>query len=194
MTFLKKPGLVAIAAVSVIAFAGADTASATVLEIGGATQGQSVTIETSLAAGTSAIIKDKNGTTNDTCTGSNVKFRTEGSFHGATVGGAVSSLTFTGCSHTTDVLALGSLSISWTAGTNGTLSSSGAEITVKSTIFGISDVCKTGAGTTIGTLTGVSSGHATMHINARVACSISGTSTWIGTYTITSSTGLGVEN
>src|SRR5215212_10282270 len=104
---------------AVLAMAGA--ASATVLSIGGVAQNKSVTIEATLKSGTSAILKDKNGTTNDTCTGSVVKGSTEGSFEGSTVGGKVSALTFSGCSHTTDVINNGSLWIAWTSGTNGTV-------------------------------------------------------------------------
>jgi hypothetical protein len=80
--------------------------------------------------------------------------------------------------------------------------SSGAEVTVVSTFFGASATCKTGAGTTIGTLTGVSAGDATMDINATINCGILGNSAWTGTYTVTSATSstipagtsLGVEN
>ena len=192
MKYLKMLGLAAIAAMALMAVVGASAASATTLEIGGVTQNQQVTIEATLATGTSAILKDKNGTTNDTCTGSTVE--------GATTAfdppsGPISALTFTGCSHTTDVISKGNLSVAWTSGTNGTVSSNGAEVTVKSTVFGISAVCKTGVGTAIGTLTGVASGNATMHINATTLdCGALGTSSWTGTYTVTSPSGLGVEN
>lgn len=191
----RKLFSLAAAAMAWGALAVAGTASATVLSIGGVAQNKSITIEATLKSGTSAILKDKNGTTNDTCTGSTVKGATEGSFEGVTVGGKVSSLTFTGCSHTTTVIAPGSLSIAWTSGTNGTVSSSGAEVTVKSTVFGVSAICKTGTGTTIGTLTGVKEGSATMDISATTLdCGALGTSSWTGTYTVTSPSGLGVED
>jgi len=196
MKYLKMLGLTAIAAMALMAVV-AGSASATTLEIGGVTQNKAVTIEASLASGTSAILRDKNGTTNDTCTGSSVKGTTS-VFTGATVSGPIAKkedLSFSGCSHTTDVLAGGSLTVAWTSGTNGTVSSSGAEVTVKSTVFGVSAICKTGAGTTIGTLTGVSSGNATMHINATTLdCGALGTSSWTGTYAVTSPQGLGVES
>jgi hypothetical protein len=194
MKHLKMLGLAAIAAMGLMAFVGAGSASATTLSVTGTTQNKAVTIEATLASGTSAILKDKNGTTNDTCTGSTVKGTTVSPFTGATVGGPISTLDFTGCSHTTHVLANGSLSVAWTSGTNGTVTSSGAEVTVVSTVFGASATCKTGTGTDVGTLTGVSSGNATMHINATTLnCGILGTSTWTGTYTVTGEP-LGVEN
>src|SRR5215212_2044298 len=196
MKHLKMLGLVAIAAMALTAFAGG-SASATTLSLAGTAQNNAVTIEASLAAGTSAILKDKNGTTNDTCNSSTVKGTTESPFTGPTVTGPIAKtdLTFTGCTHTTHVLSGGKRTIAWASGTNGSVSSSSAEVTVKSTIFGVSAICKTAAGATLGTLTGVSTGHATMHINATTLdCGPLGTSSWTGTYTVTSPTGLGVEN
>ena len=193
MKHLKKLGLAVVAAMATLACAGAGAASATTLEVGGATQNKPVSIGATLKAGTSSIIKDKNGTTFETCTSSELKTATEGSFTGLSVGGMVSSFSFAGCNHTKHVLKPGSLSITWSAGTNGTVSSSGAEWTTMSTVFGASFVCKTGTGTTIGTLTGSSSGNATLHINATTLdCGAFGTSSWTGTYTVTSPLGLGV--
>jgi hypothetical protein len=195
MKYLKMLGLAVIAAMGLMAFTG--SASATTLEVGGSAQNQAVTIEATLASGTSAILKDKNGTTNDTCTSSTVKGTSEkdesGDFTGGSVGGAVGTLSFGGCSHTTHVLANGFLSIAWTSGTNGTVTSSAAEVTVVSTVFGASATCKTGGATDVGTLTGVKTGNATIDINATTLnCGILGTSSWTGTYTVTSPAGLGV--
>jgi hypothetical protein len=188
MKYLKMLGLAAIAAMGLMAFAG--SASATTLEVGGVAQNKAVTIEATLASGTSAILRDKNGTTNDTCTSSTVKGTTT-AFDPPS--GPIGTLSFGGCSHTTHVLANGSLSVAWTSGTNGTVTSSGAEVTVVSTVFGASATCKTGAGTVVGTLTGVKTGNATMDINATTLnCGILGTSSWTGTYTVTSPAGLGV--
>ena len=192
MKHLKMLGLAAIAAMALMAFVGAGTASATTLEVKGVKQTGSVAIKASLKSGTSAILKDKNGTTNDTCTGSTVEGSTS-TTTGAEVSGGVTGLTFTGCSHTTHVLSKGSLSVAHTSGTNGTVKSSGAKVTVVSTVFGASATCETGAGTTIGTLTGVAAGQATIHINATTLnCGILGTSSWTGTYVVTSPEGLGV--
>jgi hypothetical protein len=83
----------------------------------------------------------------------------------------------------------GELHITWTSGTNGTVTSSGAEVTTGSPFGTIN--CKTGEGTHLGTLTGVAAGKATMDINAVLSCSgIS--SKWEATYTVTSPEGLGV--
>ncbi|HET8955962.1 MAG TPA: hypothetical protein VFN18_09925 [Solirubrobacterales bacterium] len=193
MKYLKMLGLAAVAAMALMAVT-AGAASATTLSVGGVTQSSAVQIGASLAAGSSAILKDSFGTTTDTCTESSVEGETEGSFSGATVGGKVSGLSFKKCSHTTTVISNGSLSVAWTSGTNGTVSSAGAEVTVNSTAFGASAVCKTGAGTAIGTATGVASGNATIDINGKISCGILGTATWTGTYTVTSPSGLGVES
>jgi hypothetical protein len=194
MKYLKMLGLAAVAAMALMAVVGAGTASATTLATKGVAVNASETIEATLATGTSAILKDKNGTTNDTCTTSTVEGATVSPYTGATVGGPLNTLDFGGCSHTTDVIKPGVLSIAWTSGLNGTVTSKEAEVTVKSTVFGISAVCKTGSGVDVGTLTGVSSGNATMHINATTLdCGALGTSSWTGTYTITTP-GLGVVN
>jgi hypothetical protein len=198
MKHLKMFGLAVFAAMAVAAFVGAGTASATTLEIGGVTQNTSVTIQASLEQGTSALLKDSAGTTTDTCVASSVHGSTSSPYSAATVQGALTEkengLSFSSCSHTTKTLASGSLSISSIEGsTHGTLSSSGAEVTVVSTAFGASAVCKTGSGTHIGTLTGVKEGHATMDVNAKINCGILGTATWTAAYTVTTPTGLGVE-
>jgi hypothetical protein len=206
MKFLKMLGLAAVAAAALMAFVGAGTASATTLEVGGAAQNKSVAISASLQAGTSALLKDEFGTTTDTCTTSTVAGST--TTFTPTVSGPISTLTFGSCSHTTTVIAKGNLSVAWIptteaekkegkTSTNGTVSSNGAEVTVQSTFFGASAVCKTGAGTTLGPLTGATTAgnpgaHATIDINAKINCGILGSSSWTGTYTVTSPTDLGV--
>jgi hypothetical protein len=202
MKYLKMLGLAAVAAMALTAFV-ASTASATTLEVKGVKQTGAVTIKATLEPGTSAVLKDELGSTTDTCTGSTVEGKTEESettkFTGAHVGGKISTLDFTGCSHTTDVLANGSLSVTWIKPvketdpkTNGTVSSANAEVRVQSTFFGISAICKTGAGTDIGTLTGKASGQATMDINATLDCGSLGKGFWTGLYLVTSPEGLGV--
>jgi hypothetical protein len=196
MKYLKMLGLAAVAAMALMAFVGAGAASATTLEIGGVTQNKAVTITASLESGTSAVLKDEFGTTTDTCTSSHVHgtttlFTAPGT---AEIHGNVTELTFANCTHTTKVLKPGKIYIGWEEGTtNANVTSAEAEVTVQSTFFGASAVCKTGAGTKIGTLTGVASGFATIHINAKINCGILGTSGWTGAYTVTSPNGLGVE-
>jgi len=190
MKYLKMLGLAAVAAMALMVVAG--SASATTLEVEGNAKNSSVEIDASIKAGTSAILKDEFGTTTDTCTTSEVKGKTEGTFTGAAVGGKIGTLTFKNCTHTTTVIANGTLSVAWTSGTNGSVSSSNAEVTVQSTFFGASAVCKTGTGTTIGTATGTKEGNATIDINAKVNCGILGNASWTGTYSVTSPAGLGV--
>jgi hypothetical protein len=193
MKHLKIFGLAAVAAAALMAFVGAGTASATTLEVGGVAKNSSVEINASLAAGTSALLKDSAGTTTDTCTESTVKGKTEGTFTGEKVGGKVGTLTFGKCSHTTTVIKPGGIHIVWIVGTtNGTVYSTEAEVTVLSTAFGASAICKTGSGTHLGTLTGVFSGSPILHLNSKISCGILGTATWTGTYTVTSPSGLGV--
>jgi len=205
MKYLKMLGLAAVAAMALMAVT-AGSASATTLEIGGVTQNASVTITASLKAGTSAILKDTAGISSNTCTASHVHGSTTSADRaGVTVDNAYTGdsltgpltpgaggLSFSGCARepvTAD--ATGELHITWTSGTNGTVTSSGAEVTTGSP-FGTLN-CKTNAGTHLGTLTGVAAGNATMDINAVLSCSgIS--SKWEATYSVTTPSGLGVEN
>jgi len=202
MKYLKIIGLAAVAAMALTAFVGAGTASAqtlytyttpsanTAIEVG-------TELVSSLEKETSALLKDTLGGVNDTCTGSEVKGKIATNVTGD-AGGAVSSLAFTGCSHTTDVLANGELEIKNIAGTtNGTVVSRGARVTIKSTIFGVSCVANTGEGTTIGTLTGAKAhtAKATMDISAVITLDNScGDSTWTGKYEVTSPVGLTVDS
>jgi hypothetical protein len=189
MRYPKLAGLATAASMAFMALLVVGTASATTLEVGGVAQNKAVSFTASLKSGTSLLVKDESGTSTDTCTGSTIAGSTT-TFTG-TPGGPVSGLTFTSCSHTTTVLAKGSISFAWTSGTHATVSSSGAEITVQSTFFGASAVCKTGPGRTIGTLTGVGSGSATLDLNAKITCGVLSDVSWTGTYTITSPAGLG---
>jgi len=191
MDHIKSFGLAAIAGWVVIALAGTSIASATTLEVKGVTQTGAVTIKASLEAGTSSLLKDDFSNVTTTCSGSTIEGKTT-TFTGPAVSLPVSSLTFTGCSHTTDVLASGSLSGSRIGTTtNGTVTSSGTEVLVRSTFFGINAVCRTGAGTDIGTLTGKASGQATLDINATLDCDALGNGYWTASYVVTSPEGLG---
>ena len=198
MKHLKMLALAAMAVMALMAFVGASTASATTFTVTGVKQTAQITIHATLKTGTSTIIKDKNGTTNDTCTSSTMHYIVQGITTSGSISlwSRLSSWIFGSCSHTTDVIAPGELGIGWISGTtNGTVSSSGAEVTVKSTVFGVSAICKTGAGTTIGTVTGVTSGNATMDINATTLdCGAVGTSSWTGEYIITSPHGFGITS
>jgi hypothetical protein len=191
MKHLKCLGLAALAAMALTAFLGAGTASATTLQAGGKNLPAGSEFITTLKAGTSSIMKDSSGTTTDTCTQSENRNKTTNET-GAKV---ISTVTFqqtSGCSHTVKVLKTGSGTIEWTSGINGSVTAAESEVTVVSTAFGASAVCKTGAGTPIGTLTGAKEGHATMDVNAKISCGILGTATLTSTYTVTSPTALTV--
>jgi hypothetical protein len=189
MKHLKKIAATVFAGAALSALLGLGSASATTLEVEGAVQNQSIVMETSLKAGTSMILKDTFGFTSNTCTNGGGTGNTESPFSGTTVTGRGTNVHFSSCErepitgHKT-----GTLHIQWTSGTNGTVSSSGAEVTSPSP-FGTLN-CKTGAGTHLGSLTGVKSGHATMDVNAAISCS--GISSKLeATLTVTTPTGLG---
>jgi hypothetical protein len=167
--------------------------STTTLEVGGVAKIESLAIKASLKSGTSLLATDTFGFFANTCTGSTIEANTEAPFTGTTVGGKVSTLSFSPCKEgavTTDEL--GAISVEWILGTtNGTVRSSGAKLTVPSALGRLT--CTTpAAGTDLGTLTGVASGNATIDINAVVNCGID--TKWTGTYTVTSPEGLGVTS
>jgi hypothetical protein len=77
------------------------------------TIGVGTVISASLKAGTSALLVDTGGSTNDTCTSSEVSgtLTVEGGTATTHPSGDVNTLTFGGCTHTTDVLAKGELEV-----------------------------------------------------------------------------------
>jgi hypothetical protein len=194
MKFTKILGVVAVAALALMAFAS--SASATSLEINGSkVTATDVTIEATLKSGTSALLTDTSGFFANTCTASTVKGNNSTKTTGTPVEGPITTLDFTSCKEEpVKADATGSLTVENISGTtNGTVRSIGAEVTSPSP-FGQLD-CKTAAspGTDIGTLTGVASGNATMDISATLNCGAI-TAKWTGTYTVTSPTGLGVTS
>lgn len=155
MKHLKMLGLAAIAALGLMAFVGAGTASATTLFTDSAktiAYPVGTVIHSTLKPETSAKLTDTSGNVIATCTKSTTKGKIEGSNTGASVGGNIEVLTWEGCSQTTDNVNLGSLSISWTSGTSGTVTGKGSNVTLS--IFGASCTYGTGEGTTLGTITG----------------------------------------
>jgi hypothetical protein len=179
MKFTKILGVVAVAAMALMAFAS--TASATTLEVGGATQAGAVTIEASSGA---AVLRDTFGVSANKC--SSTVEGTTSVKTGAVVSGAITTLTFKPCEREEVVVhTKGSLSVERIgATTNGTVRSIGAVVTTPSP-FGVL-TCTTAAspGTDIGTLTGVGAGGtATIDVKANLSCGIS--AIWEGTYTAT---------
>lgn len=205
MKYLKMLGIAAVAAMSFMAFAA--SASATTLEIGGVTQNGAVTLTASLESNTTVVLARTDGTLANTCTGSHVHGETS-VFTGTYVTGPLTGhtahqkstgqlptdgLSFSGCTRPVTVHDPGTLYIDHESGTtSGTVFSEDADVTV-STVFGTVR-CQTGAGTHIGTMTGVASGHATMKVDAVLNCGfLLPSATWKGSYEITSPTGLGVS-
>jgi hypothetical protein len=187
MKYLKMLGLAAVAAMALMAI-GAGSASATTLEVEGTPQSLSINISASLKFGTSAILKDTFGFSMNTCTSSSMSAGTT-STSGASVTAVISTLTFSNCERSpVTTIAGGKLHVTWTNGTNGTVTSSGAEVTTPSP-FGTLN-CKTGTGTHLGTIVGEKTGNATITINATLSCSgIS--SKWEATYVVLPA-GLGI--
>jgi hypothetical protein len=196
MKFTKILGALAVAALALMAFAG--TASATSLEINGVKiTSTDVTIEATLKSGTSALLTDTSKFFANTCTASkligNDSTSTGGT--GKPAEGPISTLEFSLCKEEpVKAPAKGSLTVENIAGTtNGTVRSIGAEVTSPSP-YGSLD-CKTAAspGTDIGTIKGVSSGTATMEIDAALNCGVI-TAFWTATYSVTSPSGFGVTS
>jgi len=195
MKFIKTFGLVAMTALAPLAFTG--TASATTLAVGGVTKTSAITIEASLKSGTSALLSDTAGFFLNTCTTSTVTASDSTTVSGTRVTGPISTLswgtTATPCKEGNPTVdAKGSLSVEKISGTNGTVRSENAKVTVPSALGPLT--CTTSsAGEDLGTLTGVASGNATMDINAVLGCGI--TVKWTGTYVLTgTNAALGIEN
>lgn len=164
MKHLKTLGLAAVAAMALMAVAGAGTASATVLCKTAETTGcgaswdypAGTTIDASLQPGTSAILEDTFGIHKHTCTESTIKSVTANTGSSTeTIAGSVTAanLTFGGCTTTTDVINGGELEVHWISGTdNGTLTAKG--FTITTVLAGETCVWTAGTGTDLGTLTG----------------------------------------
>jgi hypothetical protein len=193
MKYLKILGLAAVAAMAMTAFT-AGSASATTLEVGGVKKTTNTAITASLQSGSSAVLSRTDGSFANTCTASHVDGETTVNT-GAAVSGPIKTLTFTNCTRPVSVHNPGSLSVTHTSGTNGTVSSSGAVVTVGSP-FGTLN-CQTGASTHLGTLTGTGNlaAHATLAIDAVINCGfLVPSAVWKGTYVVTTPTGLGVTS
>lgn len=192
MKRIKIEGLVILAAMALMASVAPGNASATALEIEGWAEDESVTIEASLKSGTSTLLKTTGGLFANTCTESSLKGDTESPFIGTTVTGAVDSFSFTSCTNSVTVHKAGTLHVQQISSTtNGTVSWSGAEVTVGSP-FGTLN-CKPGAGVDIGTLTGSKEGTALLDISAVLNCGfLLPSAKWEATYVVTSPVGLGV--
>jgi hypothetical protein len=206
MKYLKIFSLAAVAAMALTGFVG--SASATVLKKGTTTMAVNEEIKASLATGTSSTLTTDPPSgepiTLNTCTSSSMtaKITSAGSAATTVVGKVeAANLTWSGCvSGQVNTLEGGELEIHWISGTtNGTLTAKKFKVTVN-TILGPCTYTA-GGGIHMGNLSGVTSGNATMHINATIprlspdpdtgTCPT--TAIWTGTYSVTSPSGLNVE-
>jgi hypothetical protein len=186
MKYAKMLGLLAVAAAALMAFAG--TASATILT---SPSGTTYTGTIKATAGTTEL---HGPFTTVKCTGSTVEGKVASHGASVTTSGTISTLDFTGCNFPVTVLKAGSLEVHTTykegkqeekANGNGTLTSSGAEITIATSI---ANCLFTTSSTDVGTLTGGTT--AKLDINSAgiprtghsVFCGSSGT--WTGSYTV----------
>ncbi|MDQ2630560.1 MAG: hypothetical protein M3Y75_06245 [Actinomycetota bacterium] len=193
MKYLKMLGIAAVAALPAFL---AGSASATTLEVKGVAQNQAVTFYGSSL--NSMKLARTDGSMANTCTDSSLQATTEAPFTSTalikTVSATVSELKFEECTKAVQVHKAGKLSIAYSGGvtgTDGTVTSSGAEITVGSP-FGTLN-CKTGEGVDIGTLTGQSSGFAGLDIKAVLNCGfLVPSAVWEGGFTILTPVALGV--
>lgn len=198
MKYLKMFGLAALAA-ALMAFVVAGTASATTLTNGTGTMKTGEAIE-SEAEGTTTLHPPFGDITCEKSTVAGSISNAGGSTE--TVSGGISSLTFTGCNATVTVVQKGSLEIhtkTASADNNGTLTSTGAEVTVE--FIGTHCIFKTN-GTDIGTLTGsaTTKGAATLDIEAtiprtggRSGAFCGTTAQWTGSYKVTKPSTLNVD-
>jgi hypothetical protein len=161
MRSLKKLGLAVVAAAALMAIVGTGTASATVIcknNLSTTACSEIYPVGTkgtaSLAAGTTALLETTGGELLVTCTGSTISSSIENAGSAATtVKSGVSTMNFTGCNLTVDVLKGGSAELHHIAGTdNGTLTTFNTEVTVM--IFGVSCTYGSGTGLDVGITVG----------------------------------------
>ncbi|HEY3434390.1 MAG TPA: hypothetical protein VGK41_01930 [Solirubrobacterales bacterium] len=194
---LKMLGLAAMGAL-ILTAAASSGASATTLEVGGAPATLPLTITASVPPGKLLLLTNTSGSlgTGNMCAQSHAHgTATTSANEGRVVTGPLSFLTFGEC-HIEGVTVHkpGKLYLEHITGTtNAEVFSEEAEVTVPTTL-GLTVNCKTGTGATIGTLTGVKTGHATLDVNAVLSCGfVMPTALLNGTYEVTSPTGLGVS-
>lgn len=202
MKHLKMLGLAAIAAMGLMAFLGATTASATVLckknQTSACTEKVAKGKTITFSAEGSTSLTDAFGGLVATCTGSTVSgsITNEGSSTTAVVG-SITTLGFTGCNHpvttknTSGVETLGTLEVSNIAGSdNGTVKSNDTTVTIDESPLGTCHFLT--SNTKIGTLTGkdhpgnATPGTPTFDIEASIPsenCFFNGT--WEGSYKYT---------
>jgi hypothetical protein len=192
MKHLKTLGLAVLAAMALTALA-AGSASATTLEVGGTAKNLSVEISSSLESETILVLKDTAGFTKNQCNSFSSSGSTESPYSASTVTVPKSEGTLTNCTRAVTTHSGGKILLTHIASsTNATIVSSEYKGTVGSAIGTLT--CETGAGTIVGTLTGVASGNATVDVNGVINCGIIPSAKLEGTLTITSPEGLGATS
>ena len=191
MKYLKMLGLAAVAAMALMAFVGAGTASAnelcTKLENPCAAANRITKVEASLIGGTSKL-EDTEKNVLDTCTGGGVKItniKQGGGVDPITGEVPKEDLTWTGCIFTTDTVANGTADATAASGGGTTLTATGSQVTINTILFG-SCVYGVGTGLDLGT---VANGGTELVVNKTVK-KVSGaicpeTAVWNATYKIT---------
>jgi hypothetical protein len=194
MKYIKMLGLAAVAAAALMAFVGASTASAATLT---SPANSVVTVGTEIKAENEGkvILDPPFGAIE--CSVSTVagKVTNAGGKTGEevthTVSGSIETLTFSSCNATVTVLKKGTLEIHSLGNGNGTLTSSGAEVTVQ--FFGTHCIFATN-NTDLGTVTGSSTTGktATLDISATIPRTggssgvfCGSTAAWTGAYEVT---------
>lgn len=197
MRQLKRLAVIGLAPMAIGAFLATDVASATTLAIGGSPKNNSLGITFADVKNGPIVWKRTSGPVQNECKDPHAYFETTGSFTGTTVGGPVSDLTYHECNKSVTVDQAGSLTIERVgSSTNGTVKSSGTEVTVFSEEFNLYITCKTGSGTDIGELVGSGdvTKHAVLIINTVLNCGFVVPSANVeGLYVVAEPTGLGVE-
>jgi hypothetical protein len=186
MKYVKMLGLLAVAAAALMAFAG--TASATTVT---SPEG---TLYTGTIHAESSNSKLHGSFITVECSGSTVhgKSLTHGST--ATAEGAINELTFSGCNYPVTVKNAGTLIAHATSKGNGTLTSTGAEITIHTNV---GECVFTTSATDIGTLTGGTGAKLDIDSSSiprtggSFFCGSSGE--WTGNYTVTSPSYLSLD-
>jgi hypothetical protein len=155
MEHLKTLGLATVAAIALLGFAGGRAAQASTSLYTDAAKtipyAAGTVVDLSLKSGTTTKLTANGSETLNTCTGSTAKGKTA-SEAGETIAVSLETLSWSGCNHTTDTLANGSLEIKWTSGTSGEVIGKKTEWTAE--ISGVSCSYGLGEGTKLGTITG----------------------------------------
>jgi hypothetical protein len=176
MKYLKMVGLAALAAMALMALAGAGSASASVLcktKTNPCTSkwAKGTTLEFSLKSGTSALWREKSGTTLKTCTNATLKgsISVEGSAtENVKLSVAGSGFVWSGCTTNTETLKGGEIEIKNITGTdNGTVTLKGFEFATQFLL----GKCSYGmgvSGTDLGTITASATGDAVIDGNTLI--------------------------